>query len=99
MDNQSDAIPHSSNQIRAPSRFDVQFCTELKPARIRYCFTHHSQHILYIKFRIKFVKVKRVSKRTHDNFMKSCILLNTYMRTQAKSKFEKDCYKLACVLV
>ena len=55
---------------------------------------HYRNLNLYIKLGMKVTKVHRIFEFNEKPWMESYIQLNTEMRKNAKSAFEKDFYKL-----
>ena len=55
---------------------------------------HYRDLNLYIKLGMKITRVHRILEFNEKPWMESYIQLNTEMRKNAKSAFEKDFYKL-----
>ena len=49
---------------------------------------------LYIRLGLKITKINCVLEYDQADYMKKYIMLNTKLRTKAKTEFEKDFYKL-----
>ena len=49
---------------------------------------------LFIRLGIQITKINRVLEYDQADYMKKYIMLNTKLRTKAKTEFEKDFYKL-----